>query len=43
MFTGGDAGIAASLKNMYANEPSVKERTGFDDGMFSFVQKTWQE
>ena len=43
MFTGGDAGIAASLKNVYANEPSVNERTGLNDGTFSFVQKTWQE
>jgi MerR family transcriptional regulator, thiopeptide resistance regulator len=41
MFTGGDAGIAASLENMYAHEPGVSQRYGLNTDMFAYVSKSW--
>ena len=41
MFTGGDPGIAASLKKMYANEPSVQQRSNLDGDLMAYVQKGW--
>lgn len=41
-FTGGDPGITQSLANMYKNEPSARERTGLDAGLFSYVQEAWR-
>ncbi len=38
-FTGGDASIARSVKTMYDNEPSVRERTGLDGAIFEYVGK----
>ena len=38
-FTGGDPGIAASLKNLYEGEPQFAERQGLEPGMSEYVQK----
>lgn len=36
-FTGGDPGIARGLRDMYANEPEVRQHTGIDMEMFAYV------
>jgi len=38
-FTGGDAGIARSVSQVYQNEPSARERTGLDAGVMQYVGK----
>ncbi len=38
-FTGGDAGIARSVGNMYRNESSVRDRTGLSGDVFEYVGK----
>lgn len=38
-FTGGDAGIARSVGQMYQNESSVRDRTGLDASVFEYVGK----
>lgn len=40
-FTGGDAGIYKSLGNLYANEPSVAQRSNLDGDLMAYVQKSW--
>ena len=41
MFTGGDPGIAASLSNMYRNEPGMSEKYGLSGDMFKYVSESW--
>jgi DNA-binding transcriptional MerR regulator len=36
-FTGGNPGIERSLQTMYANEPSVRERTGIDEQLQTYI------
>lgn len=36
-FTGGNPGIERSLQTMYASEPSVRERTGIDQQLQSYI------
>lgn len=36
-FTGGDPQIANSVRKMYAGEPSVRQRTGLDEGIMEYV------
>jgi len=36
-FTGGDPQIANSVRRMYAGEPSVRQRTGLDEGIMEYV------
>ncbi len=38
-FTGGDRGIAQSLKTMYQNEPAARQRSGLDPALLAYVQK----
>ena len=38
-FTGGDAGIEASMRNMYGQEPQLREQTGMDPGLMEFVAR----
>lgn len=38
-FTGGDPGIAQSVKNLYRNEPSAQQRTGLDPGIMTYVNQ----
>ena len=38
-FTGGDPGIAQSLKTMYEQEPAARERTGLDPEIFAYVNR----
>jgi DNA-binding transcriptional MerR regulator len=38
-FTGGDPGIAQSVKEMYQQEPSLQQRTGLDPAMFDYVNR----
>jgi len=38
-FTGGDPQIAAKVKQMYQQEPAVRQQTGIDAAMFEYVQK----
>lgn len=38
-FTGGDPGIQQSLNRMYAQEPSVRERTGIDPALMEYIGK----
>ena len=38
-FTGGDAGIARSLGNLYQEEPSPRERSGLDSALFDYVSR----
>jgi DNA-binding transcriptional MerR regulator len=38
-FTGGDAGIETSLRNMYANEPGVAAERGLQAGMSEYIRK----
>ena len=38
-FTGGDAGITQSLRNLYANEPGVVAERGLDSEIFAYVKK----
>jgi DNA-binding transcriptional MerR regulator len=40
MFTGGDPGIAASLSNMYRNEPSVSQQYGLNGDMMKYVAES---
>lgn len=36
-FTGGDPQIAGAVRKMYAGEPSVRQRTGLDEGIMEYV------
>ena len=38
-FTGGDTGIESSLRNMYGQEPQLREQTGMDPSLMQFVAK----
>jgi DNA-binding transcriptional MerR regulator len=38
-FTGGDPGIASSVRRMYANEPAARQRTGLDEGLMEYVAR----
>ena len=38
-FTGGDAGITQSLRNLYANEPGVAAERGLDSEISAYVKK----
>ena len=38
-FTGGDPGIAESVKKLYQNEPSAQQRTGLDPQIMAYVQQ----
>lgn len=38
-FTGGDAQVAAGVRRMYASEPSVRQRTGLDEGLMEYVAR----
>ncbi len=38
-FTGGDAGIESSLRNMYGQEPQLRQQTGMDPSLMEFVAK----
>ena len=38
-FTGGDAGIARSVGNLYREEPEVRQKTGIDAAMMEWIQK----
>lgn len=37
-FTGGDAGIATSVANMYRHEPGAAERFGFDPKVWEYIK-----
>jgi hypothetical protein len=39
-FTGGDPGIASSLRTMYQNEPAAREQSGIDPEMFAYIGRT---
>ncbi|HJX26667.1 MAG TPA: MerR family transcriptional regulator [Thermoanaerobaculia bacterium] len=41
-FTGGDPGIAESLRKMYQQEPSVREQAGVDPEIFAYVSRAWE-
>lgn len=41
-FTGGDPGIAQSLRTMYQQESSVREQSGLDPEIFSYVNRAWE-
>ncbi|HET9982735.1 MAG TPA: MerR family transcriptional regulator [Longimicrobiales bacterium] len=36
-FTGGDAGVAAGVRELYRNEPAVRERAGFDPAVWEYI------
>ena len=38
-FTGGDPGIAESVKTLYQNEPSAQQRTGLDPQIMAYVNQ----
>ena len=38
-FTGGDPGIAQSLKNFYRGEPQVAQQQGLEAGMSEYIQR----
>jgi DNA-binding transcriptional MerR regulator len=38
-FTGGDAGIESSLRDMYGQEPQMREQTGMDPSLMEFVAR----
>ena len=38
-FTGGDPQIAGAVRKMYASEPSVRQRTGLDEGIMEYVSR----
>jgi MerR family transcriptional regulator, thiopeptide resistance regulator len=38
-FTGGDPGIAQSLKNLYQGEPSMRQQTGMDPALGEYVAR----
>lgn len=38
-FTGGDPQIAGAVRKMYASEPSVRQRTGLDEGIMEYVAR----
>ncbi|MFL6291455.1 MAG: MerR family transcriptional regulator [Thermoanaerobaculia bacterium] len=38
-FTGGDPGIAQSVKNLYQGEPSAQQRTGLDPEIMNYVNQ----
>ena len=42
-FTGGDAGIAASLQRMYQNEPAVRERAGVDPELYAYISRAFPQ
>lgn len=42
-FTGGNAGIERSLQTMYASEPAVRERTGIDQALQTYVARMMAE
>jgi hypothetical protein len=42
MFTGGDAGILQSLKNLYQGEPQVARQNGLEAGMSEYIQRASQ-
>lgn len=41
-FTGGDPGIAQSLRTMYQQESSVREQSGLDPEIFTYVKRAWE-
>lgn len=41
-FTGGDPGIAESLRKMYQQEPAVREQAGVDPEIFAYVSRAWE-
>ncbi len=43
MFTGGDAGITESLKNLYRGEPQFAAQQGLDGGIGEYVKKALAE
>jgi len=38
-FTGGDPQIAGAVRKMYAGEPSLRQRTGLDEGIMEYVAR----
>ena len=38
-FTGGDPQIAGAVRQMYAGEPAVRQRTGLDEGIMEYVAR----
>ncbi len=38
-FTGGDAGLAKSVRNLYQGEPQMRQKTGLDAGLMEYVSK----
>jgi DNA-binding transcriptional MerR regulator len=38
-FTGGDPQIAGAVRRMYTAEPSVRQRTGLDEGIMEYVSR----
>jgi len=38
-FTGGDAGIAQSVKDLYRGEPGMSEKSGLDPSLFPYVSQ----
>jgi DNA-binding transcriptional MerR regulator len=38
-FTGGDAGIEASLRNMYGQEPQMRQQSGLDPELMEYVAR----
>lgn len=38
-FTGGDTGIETSLRNMYGQEPQMREQSGLDPALMEFVAR----
>lgn len=41
-FTGGDPGIAQSLRTMYQQESSVRKQSGLDPEIFTYVKRAWE-
>jgi len=41
-FTGGDAGIEQSLRNLYQNEPSIGSQNNLDGDLMRYVGRSWQ-
>ena len=42
-FTGGDAGIAASLQRMYQSEPDARRQAGIDAELMDYVRRAMAE
>jgi hypothetical protein len=38
-FTGGDPQIAGAVRRTYTAEPSVRQRTGLDEGIMEYVSR----